>query len=171
MTIHYRPATLAGSTLLIPRNQRYETKKKPSPPRDVTTQVRDWFHAAGMNETWIEPGSLSDWSLNQRLVLTITRRDPKNCQIVLRPWVVREIGATGLINRLSHTVIVKRGSDLRLIKPFIRLALNQSERRHREDSKLIKHWLASDDLKQLRRIFRNGLYPCEEAVFGQWGQS
>lgn len=172
MSIFPSPAQFAGLPFLIPRVRRYETIKQPSPRRDTVTQIRDWFHSAKMKETHVDRGTSTLWLVNGRPAFELSIEDKKTCLIQIRPWAVKEIKRRGLINRMSHTLRVKNGGELKLIKPFIRLATNQHPTRHVKDCRQIRRQLEDKQkAKQVFRIFTYGLWIDRDAVCGKGGAS
>lgn len=172
MSRHESPNRFSGSKPVISRCKRYETKKERFRPRSAITQVRDWLHSAGLTEIWIDHGVSTVWSVNGRPAMSLSTPDGKSCQIQLKGWMSAEVGSSGLLDRVSHTLLIKSGADLHLVKPFIRLGLAQSYGRRRADENLIFcRMISTDQMKHLQRKFVSGLYPCEEVIFGKGERS
>jgi hypothetical protein len=164
MSIHYKEKTFAGASPAIPRNRKYETPKAKSQPRDICTQVRDTLHSQESKEIWKDHGTPTVWCFQNREAFEITTPKKGLCQIVIRPWVRDEIGKCGLINRLSGTWHIRNANDVRLIKPFIRMAKNQSEGNWLRDVQLIKDRLTGSEMKRLQQIFVHGIYANEDRI-------
>jgi len=161
MSILNRNQQFANATPIIPRNRKYEKLRAPKKPRDITTQVRDWFHSRGLTEAWINPGAWTKWSFNGLPMLELSTTKEKTCKVRINARVRLAIGKSELINRMSHTMQIANAYDLHMVKPFIRLALEQSESEWLRDVNLIRERMTDHRMAVLQSIFAEGIRPNE----------
>lgn len=165
MAIFNRSRQFDTATPIIPRHRDFEKPRASNRRRDITTQVRHWLHSKDLIESWVKPGAKTVWHYNGRPMLTLTPTQDGFCQITLEEWVVIEIGSCGLMDSLSSNLVVKSSRDLKLVKPFLRLALDQPEWAWLRDVDLIMDRMADHRMTKLEAIFVDGIVLNEEAVF------
>lgn len=154
-----------AATPIIPRNREYEKPRASNKRRDITTQVRDWLYSKGLTETWIKPGGSTIWYCIGRPILQMSVTPEGYCQIVLKEWAIFEIGASSLVDSLSSIMVVKCSRDLKLVKPFLRLALDQPEWAWLRDVDRIRERLTDERMIKLEEIFIDGIDLHEEAFY------
>ena len=165
MAIFNHNRQFVAATPIIPRNRDYEKSQASTKGRDITTQVRDWLHSKNLTETWIKPGAMTVWNFNGRPALKLATTQEGFCQVIIEEWVLFEIGSSGLMESLSSALLVKSSRDLKLVKPFLRLALNQPEWEWLRDWDLITERMTDHRMEKLESIFIDGIVMDEEAVF------
>nr|WP_281720955.1 hypothetical protein [Nitrosomonas nitrosa] len=164
MTVFQPFEHFARSTPTVPRNRAYETQRVSHGRRDITTQVRDWLHSKGFAESWRRYQASTVWNFNGRPALTLSITPDGYCQIVLQEWVRLEIGTCGLINSLSATWQIRSSRELKLVKPFLRLAMGLSESDWLRDVAYITERLSDHRLEKLESIFVDGITLNEERL-------
>ena len=124
--------------LPLQKRKMYRFPKETPIQRDIIAQVRDWLHNQGLVEKLSSDCLHGYWTLNGRLVFTVSSIEHGACQITISSLESRMINTSVIDYRLPDNFTVTSGVGLHALKPVLRLALPTSEGRRLENVALAR---------------------------------